>query len=104
MTSGGNSSAAARQAATSAQQNAARQSNWQTDPGVVEFGGAQARDRTQHQRSSHSAADCRLRQRYVDCGEPDPGNGQQQSIDDERDNGFKRLAGKDRRSADRQDQ
>jgi hypothetical protein len=77
-----------------------RQAGW----GVAAFGKAQACDRTEHQHAGHSTADRRLRQRDIDRREPDPGDGQQQPIDDEADDGWERLARGDRRCPDPEDQ
>ena len=60
-------------------------------------------DRTEHQHAGHSA-DRRLRQSDIDRREPDPGDGQQQPVDDETDNGCEGFARGDRRSPDPEDQ
>ena len=104
MTSGGDRTAIARPAATSAHNTPGRKTNRQTGRGVVTFGKAQACDRTEHQHAGHSAADRGLRQRDIDRREPDPGDRQQQPVDDEADNGCERFARGDRPSPDPQDQ
>ena len=104
MTSGGDRTAIARPAATSVHNIARRKTNRQTGRGVVTFGKAQACDRTEHQHAGHSTADRRLRQRDIDRREPDPGDGQQQPVDDEADNGCERFARGDRPGPDPQDQ
>src|SRR4029077_7957188 len=49
-------------------------------------------------------ADRGFRQRDIDRRKPDPGDGQQQPVDDEADNGCERFAHDDRRGPDREDQ
>ena len=94
----------ARPAATSAHNTPAARRTGRLVRGVVTFGGAQACDRTEHQHAGHSAADRGLRQRDIDRREPDPGDRQQQPVDDEADNGRERFARGNRRSPDPQDQ